>query len=404
MSKDDITWVDECLKISQSKIYDNSDLDSVLDTILYLARKYTHSDAGSIYLAESDHLRFSYVQNDTLFPDLAYGNRHVYTNFNIPINESSIAGYAASKLETLIIDDAYALNSSLPYSFNTQFDTSSGYKTVSMLTLPMKLGSSKLVGVLQLINATTDNGKRRPYALREVWLAEKLSNEAAIAIEKAKMTRSIILKMIRMAGLRDPKETGAHVNRVGAYSIEIYKRWAKKVNLSHSEVKSYTDALRISAMLHDVGKVAISDLILKKPARLTTDEFEIMKLHTVEGAKLFNEADSYMELLSREIALTHHEKWDGTGYPGKFQDLGDSVRFGPGLKGEEIPLAGRLVAIADVYDALVSKRCYKDPWDEDKVTELIRSESGKHFDPSLVDAFFEIYDIIGAIREKYCDS
>ena len=168
----------------------------------------------------------------------------------------------------------------------------------------------------------------------------------------------------------------------------------------------------MAAMLHDVGKVAISDLILKKPARLTIDEFEIMKTHTYLGADLFRNLQSDFDVVALEVALTHHEKWDGS------QDIpvqsdskeeinaeqyfDESSKYSP-KKGKDIPLFGRIVAIADVYDALCSQRVYKNPWNEEEVIREIKNCSGTHFDPDLVDAFFDCYDMLKAIAKKYPD-
>lgn len=209
-----------------------------------------------------------------------------------------------------------------------------------------------------------------------------------------------------MAELRDPKETGAHVNRVASYSVEIYEAWAKHHKIDEKEIEKNRDILRMAAMLHDIGKVAISDLILKKPARFTHEEFEIMKSHTYHGAKIFIEAQTNVDEAARDVALTHHENWDGTGYPGKidlFTGKPLNGKIEP-LAGEEIPLFGRITALADVYDALSSKRVYKDPWEEKEVFKEIKELSGKKFDPELVEIFFELTDIIKNIREKYPES
>ncbi|MGD9160200.1 MAG: HD domain-containing protein, partial [Desulfobacteraceae bacterium] len=234
---------------------------------------------------------------------------------------------------------------------------------------------------------------------------------AGLAIERAQTTRNIILRMISMAELRDPKETGAHVNRVGAYSVEIYEEWARTKGIPADEVEMQKDVLRMAAMLHDVGKVAISDLILKKPDRLTMDEFEIMKSHTYLGARLFKETQSDFDEVAMEVALNHHEKWDGTGYPGHSDkidilqtgmDKKENEQFLP-KKGKEIPLFGRIVAIADVYDALCSRRAYKKAWKEDEILEEIKKCSGTHFDPDIVAAFFGCHDMLKSVAKRYPD-
>ena len=167
----------------------------------------------------------------------------------------------------------------------------------------------------------------------------------------------------------------------------------------------------MAAMLHDVGKVAISDLILKKPARLTTDEFEVMKSHTYLGARLFGDSKSDFEDVAAEVALNHHEKWDGTGYPGHLDPFsqkalkGYETRDGRPLpkKEDEIPLFGRIVAVADVYDALCSRRSYKEPWDEGRIHEEMVKSAGTHFDPQIITSFFNCMDILKAIASRYPD-
>jgi len=382
----------------------NKDLDSLLDNILYEARKFTNADAGTIFLVEGDKLKFSYFQNDTLAKRENSINKFIYTVFEIPIDEKSIAGYVALSGKPLIIDDVYKINDKVPYSFNSYFDQIFNYKTVSTLTVPLITSRQNVVGVMQIINSMDKKGNIKPFNEEDQMFVSFFANNASVAIERAKMTREIVLRMIKMAELRDPKETGNHVNRVASYSIEIYDRWAKKKGIPLKEIKKFKDNLRIAAMLHDVGKVAISDTILKKKGKLTEKEREIIKLHTVYGARLFENSVSDMDILSREVALNHHEKWDGTGYMGHIDNIfSDNLKPGKGKKGEEIPLSARIVALSDVYDALISDRVYKEKWEERSVLEYISEQKGKHFDPEIVDSFFEIYDVIKAIRKKYSD-
>ena len=201
------------------------------------------------------------------------------------------------------------------------------------------------------------------------------------------MTRAIILRMNRMAEMRDPKETGAHVNRVAGYAAEIYDRWAFNRGIPDKERERDKDTLKMAAMLHDVGKVAISDLILKKPARFTPDEYRIMQAHTCFGARLFVDPsvragqDLGRGRPAAPRELGRHGLPRHGGHLGRGPDLPSPRVRSPTaaprkLKGEEIPLGGRIVAVADVYDALISKRVYKEPWDSGKVYDEIRSMSG----------------------------
>ncbi len=384
------------------RIYQIKDLHSLLDTILTETREFTRADAGSIFLVSGSKLKFSYVQNETLYKNDILSNKYIYANREIDINEKSIAGYVALTGDSMIIDDAYDIDPGQPYSFNSHFDLMSFYRTHSMLVVPLKTSKGIVVGVLELINALDDEKKIVPFTLNDKLFVTQFANYAGIAIERAVMLRDVVLRMIKLTELRDPEETQQHVNRVGSYAIEIYQRWADLHNVAKDEVNNYKDILRIAAMLHDVGKVGISDMILKKKGKLTEEEFEEIKMHTIHGARLFNISRSDWEIMAREITLNHHERWNGTGYPGKIDDIhAENIKPGPGKKGPEIPLSARIVCIADVYDALISARIYKDPWEEEKVLSYIKEQSGQQFDPELVNIFFEIYDIIKAIKDKY---
>ena len=198
-------------------------------------------------------------------------------------------------------------------------------------------------------------------------------------------------------------------NRVAGYTVELYERWAYRHGIGKDEVDKNKDLLKLAAMLHDVGKVAISDIILKKPAKFTPEEYVIMQTHTCSGARLFDDPQSDFDTIAAEVALTHHENWDGSGYPGWIDPANGSIIKGDSegkpvrRRGDEIPLSGRIVAIADVYDALMSRRVYKEAWDESAVLDELRSLSGVKFDPELIDIFFEVLPRIHEIRERHPD-
>jgi HD-GYP domain-containing protein (c-di-GMP phosphodiesterase class II) len=388
-----------------------SDLDVLLEKILSEARILVHADAGSIYIKEGDMLKFSYSQNDTLRAKLGPNKKLIYTTFSMPINNNSIAGFVANTGRTSNIPDAYEISGSLPFSFNSDFDKKVGYHTTSILTVPLKNTRKQIIGVLQLINAQDDNDKVIAFMDDDEPLVIHFANYAANAIEKAQLTRTTIMRMISMAELRDPKETGPHVNRVAAYSLEIYEAYARKKGISAEQIDSQKDSLRMAAMLHDVGKVAISDNILKKPGRFTDEEYDVMKTHTILGARLFGGARSEFDEIAEEVAMNHHERWDGKGYPGHV-----AISSGEALEGhtddngnilgkreEEIPLFGRIVAIADVYDALSSKRVYKEAWTEEQVLDALREGAGSQFDPELIEVFFENVDVMRSIQQRYPD-
>ncbi len=191
----------------------------------------------------------------------------------------------------------------------------------------------------------------------------------------------IVQKLGRASEYRD-NETGKHILRVSQIATLI----AKYLGWDETEC----EILLHATPMHDVGKIGIPDHVLLKPGKLDPEEWELMKAHTTIGAHILDGADSEPLLLAREIALSHHEKWDGSGYP-------------HGLSGKDIHLGGRIVALADVFDALTSERPYKKAWTVEAATELIRENKGQHFDPELVDIFEKLLPEIIAIRESMLD-
>lgn len=192
----------------------------------------------------------------------------------------------------------------------------------------------------------------------------------------------VIQRLSRAVEYRD-SETGMHTSRMSQYANYV----ASAVGLNPAECEIISTA----CSLHDVGKIGIPDSILQKPGKLTPEEWEIMKTHTTIGSELLSGSQSKFLKLGEKIALTHHEKWDGSGYPN-------------GLKGEAIPLEGRICGLCDVFDALTSKRPYKEAWPVDKALEEIRKESGAHFDPHIVDCFLKILPLIHRVFDQYGDS
>jgi len=209
-------------------------------------------------------------------------------------------------------------------------------------------------------------------------------------------TRDVtILSLATLAETRD-NETGAHILRTQRYVRALAEKLKDHPRFADELDAETVDLLYKSAPLHDVGKVGIPDAILLKPGKLTDDEFVIMKTHASLGAEALEVAErelgsnSFMRY-AREIAATHHEKWDGSGYPN-------------GLKGNDIPISGRLMAVADVYDALISKRVYKPAFTHDKAMGIIREGRGTHFDPDIVDALDAVEDEFIDIATKFGDT
>ena len=291
-----------------------------------------------------------------------------------------------------------------------QTDFITGYRTTSMMTVPLVASNDSLLGVLQIINAQDNDGNVIPFDQDAELYIKHFASSVAQAMERADLLQSMVMRLVALAEFRDPKETGAHVNRVSAYSVEIYDRWAFNHNIDDLERNKFRDTLSLAAKLHDVGKVAVPDTILKLERRFEHHERMIINKHTYVVPLLFPSLKSDLDIMSRDIALRHQEKWDGTGYPGHYNpdDVKDSetvldLTDIPGLKGEEIPLAARIVSVADVFDALCSKRCYKLEWTiEDSRKEILRC-AGTQFDPEVVKAFDQCFDAIVKIQSAIKD-
>jgi len=187
----------------------------------------------------------------------------------------------------------------------------------------------------------------------------------------------LILNLAVAAECRDA-DTGSHILRISDYATEV----ARELGLPEEDI----EILRYASPMHDIGKIGIPDSILQKPGKLTPEEWEVMKQHTLIGARIFQNSQSPVLRAASEIALTHHEKYDGSGYP-------------RGLKGESIPLFGRIVALVDVFDAVLSKRCYKSAVSFKDGLAYIKSISGTHLDPKLIEVFLRIEDRVRAIYE-----
>ena len=225
-------------------------------------------------------------------------------------------------------------------------------------------------------NMLSLSSARRKLADHAEWLSSEVRKATEVILQRE---RDTVFRLCKAAEFRDP-ETGAHILRMAHYSQLI----AKKLGLPPDDQELLLEA----APMHDIGKVGITDNILLKPGRLDAAEFEIMKQHAAFGYELLKNSNSRVLQAGAEIALGHHEKYDGSGYP-------------QGLKGEAIPIFSRIVAVADVFDALTSERPYKKAWSLEQAVDFLNAGSGTHFDPQCVQAFLDGFDDVLAIRDRY---
>lgn len=383
------TDLEKLLDIS-IKLSTTYNFNSLLNEIILEARKLTNADGGSIYLKTNNKLKFLVTQSDTQLK--RYGKEGLKRMFKpsvMNIDENSVAGYCALTKKILNIENIQNPKKKYPFKYNNYWDKKYNYNTISLLTVPLVTHTNKLIGVLQLINAQDVNGSIIPFAKKFEPIVQALSSHAAIAIYNMQLNKELkeayfdtITKLGIASEYRD-KETYNHLNRMSNYTYILAK------GLKYSESKAQN--LKYAAMMHDVGKLGIPDSILQKPGKLTAEERKIMELHTVIGANILKGSNSHLLQKAAKIALTHHEKWDGTGYP-------------LGLKGHKIPIEGRIVALADVFDALFSKRVYKEAFSIEKVLSILENQKGKHFDPKLIDILIKNLDKFLKINEKYKDS
>ncbi len=237
--------------------------------------------------------------------------------------------------------------------------------------------------VQSLVKVKAYNDHMRDYQKELEAEVARRTEQLRQAFEKIKAASlETIFRLSRAAEYKD-EDTGAHIQRMSHYAATV----ARKMGLDESTVET----ILYASPMHDVGKIGIPDHILLKPGKLNLDDWEIMKQHTIIGGKILEGSEAGFIELAEVIALTHHEKWDGSGYPEE-------------LKGSEIPLAGRIVALADVFDALTSKRPYRRlPFSVEESFDIIKEGQGSHFDPEVMDAFFAVTDEILSIKEEHQD-
>jgi putative two-component system response regulator len=239
-----------------------------------------------------------------------------------------------------------------------------------------------LARVQSLLKVKNYNDLMSDYQKKLEFEVTKRTKELKHAFEMIKEASLDTIYRLSMASEYKDKDTGSHIKRMSNYCAAI----ARHMGLGEITVET----ILYAAPMHDLGKIGIPDQILMKPAKLAPLEWEIMKQHTIIGARILKGSDAKFIKLGESIALCHHEKWDGSGYPNN-------------LKGIEIPIASRIAAIADVFDALTSKRPYKEPFPMEQSLTIIKEGRGSHFDPDVVDAFFAIQDEINTIKDRYDD-
>jgi len=360
-------------------------VDEILAALRSHARALVRADGITVVLRDDG--KCHYADEDAISP-LWKGQR-------FPL-EACISGWAMLNRQPVVIEDIYA-DDRIPHE---------AYRPTFVKSLAMApVRQDDPVAAIGAYWAT-----RRQPSQEQIDTLLKIANSAAVAFtnvtlvnslvaareEAVRAKEAIILAMASLAETRD-NDTGNHLVRTQHYVRALAEACAARGLFADELLASNIDLLFKSAPLHDIGKVGIPDDILLKPGKLTDAEYEVMKTHADLGRAVIENAERHLGTCTpffetaRTIAHTHHEKWDGSGYP-------------RGLEGDDIPLAGRIMAIADVYDALVSERVYKRALPHEEAVAHMAAQRGRHFDPRLADTFVEIAGTFRDIHERFMDA
>ncbi|MCR8631071.1 HD domain-containing phosphohydrolase [Paenibacillus radicis (ex Xue et al. 2023)] len=357
-----------------AKIANERRLDHLIMLMADMGREMIISDRCTVWLLDK--------QKNEVYSTVAHG----VPPLRLPSN-AGLVGHSIGTGLPIFIDDAYQ---------NVEFkevlergaiamDQKTGYRTKALMVIPFRNNEGEIMGAYQAVNKLTEQEQFSEKDLEHLSLAASYAGkslESALLSNEIEETQKEIIFTMGEIGESRSKETGNHVKRVAEYSYIL----ALGLGMSEEEA----ELLKIASPMHDIGKVAIPDAVLKKPGKLTEEEFDIMKSHTDIGYGLLKNSNRHILKTAAIVAHQHHEKWNGRGYP-------------TGLSGENIHIYGRITAIADVFDALGSERVYKAAWELDRILNLFKEESGEHFDPKVVDAFMEQLPKILKVREQYSD-
>lgn len=341
------------------------DLDSLLGVVVDSAREILQAERCSIFILDK--------RKNELWSRVATGSQTI----RVPADKG-IVGQAISERRVINIPDAYA-----DTRFNPEVDQASGFRTRSLLTAPLAKMRGETIGALQVLNK-----KGGPFLEDDEKMFILFAEQAASAVANAQLHddlqaayKDTIFRLAAAAEFKD-HDTRQHLERVSRYSRLIAAAAGKE--------EEWSDRLALASPMHDIGKLGVPDAILKKPGKLDESEWAEMYRHPGYGGEILANSENELLRMSERVARGHHEKWDGTGYPDK-------------LRGEAIPLEARIVALADVFDALTSRRCYKPAFSLNDALKIIYDGAGKHFDPALVDAFKRVLSNIIQVMETYAD-
>ena len=354
------------------------DAGGLLSSVLEELRVAFHCEAGHLYLRQERELVLLASRNVRITQtELSARQDEVR-----PLDRRSPAGYVVHEGRLLHLPDVSARGGQTPeLAFDPARDPA-GFRTRSLVALPLVEADGEVCGVLELVNPVDEQGNLRQLRPDELAEIERLSDPATRAVEAERLERGYLAAVFDLAANVESgdQEIHGHVRRISGYSAAL----ARAAGCTPTEVRW----IRLASPLHDLGKVGIPDEILYKPGKLSEQEFAITQRHCQLGHEVLSSAGaSALFQVAADIARSHHERWDGQGYPDR-------------RAGEAIPLAARIVAIADVFDALTTRRIYKPALGIEQSLKIVRQESDKHFDPRLVDAFQGVFAEILDVKSR----
>jgi hypothetical protein len=371
ITTDEHAIVGSLLSVGRDSGQDNREM---LLRMLREARKLLRAEAGKLYVREGELLRMIAAQNDAIGDQAAQRGELHQTH---SVRDTRLTAFVARTGMLMNIEDARDLPEGTPFHVDLSSDARTRYRTRSVLAVPLQSAGGECHGVLELVNHVSPGGDILKFPADELPKIEALASVASLAVRNMQLQEELktahldtIIRLAVAAEYRDD-DTAAHIRRISGGSAVV----ARTMGLPQAQV----ELLEYASPMHDIGKIGIPDSILRKPGPLTPEERDLMQTHTLIGAKIFDDPQTDVIRVARDVAHCHHERWDGLGYP-------------RGLEGEGIPLYARIVAIVDVFDALLAKRCYKEAYSLDKALGIITKEKGKHFDPAVTQAFMKALD------------
>lgn len=347
------------------KLSARRELDGLLHLLVDVARNVLQADRCTVFLYDK--------KRNELWSRVASGAMEI----RVPAGKG-VVGDALTRNRVINIHDAYK-----DPRFNAEVDRASGYHTRNLLTAPMRNNQGEVIGVFQVLNK-----KKGPFTAGDEEILLIFAQQAATAVENARLygelrdaAKDTIFRLAAAAEYKD-QDTRNHLERMSRYSMILAETMGMDT--------AWAENLLLASPMHDIGKLGVPDNILKKPGKLTDEEWEEMKRHPLYGADILKGSDNILLQMSARVAISHHEKWDGSGYP-------------KGHRGEDIPLEGRIVALADVFDALTSRRVYKPAYPLEDAIRMIDDQAGKHFDPRVVEAFHKALPRFKEVMERFAE-